>query len=171
MVKGGFIPLPLVSCHTLFIPLPWFFFFFQFMALSITAICIIFVVMFICSWSVSLTELMNKILCEDKVLDWLTDGVAQYTYKQWPPFKKYLLKLLIESPSLISLLNIYIQSEQVFFFFNIVFCFFYSHESSNQLGNANHFHGIMELVSLRTLNFKGFYKEKPATSKWNLMQK
>lgn len=89
------------------------------MALSITAICIIFVVMFICSWSVSLTELMNKILCEDKVLDWLTDGVAQYTYKQWPPFKKYLLKLLIESPSLISLLNIYIQSEQVFFFLTL----------------------------------------------------
>lgn len=38
-----------------------------------------FIVIFIWLWSVSLTELMNKMLYEGKNLVWLTDAVAQYT--------------------------------------------------------------------------------------------
>lgn len=59
--------------------LPFILLYFSSWHLSINAVCVIFIVIFIWLWSVSLTELMNKMLYEGKNLVWLTDAVAQYT--------------------------------------------------------------------------------------------
>lgn len=132
--------------------------------LPTTIMCIILVAMFICSWFVSLTEIMNKMLYEGKNLIWFIDDVAQNTSS------KYLLKLLIESPSLISLYK-YIHSKWAVFFFlhNFLFLLFVLIQTATNPGMlCIHFHGLMEFVSQKTLPFKGCYKEKPATSQWNL---